>query len=106
MDFMLQANADAVAWSSAPGVQDCGDGGPWFDSQALKAGFGCTQWEGNAQRTKQMYQPIMDWCAAHAGIGIKCQVHSEVFWNRSKPDTRPEWHNISWVPWVDVHPDQ
>jgi len=60
------------------------------------------------QRTRQLYQPILDWCAepSQKSLGIKCQVSAEVSWNRSVANNGPKWHNISSVPWIELHPDR
>jgi hypothetical protein len=47
MDKMLEENAKAMAWSSAPNVQDCGGAGPSFNGVTFAAGFSCNQWEGD-----------------------------------------------------------
>ena len=74
-------------WSSAPGVQDCGGGGPSFNyhSPGGSAGFGCgLQWEGDAKRTLALYQPLLDWCnqPAQKAMKLKCSAHSSVNWKQ------------------------
>jgi hypothetical protein len=84
-------------WSSAPGVQDCGDGGPHFDSVSRRLGWSCTQWEGDAGRTRALYAPILEWCLrpVQQALGIVCSAGSAVSWNqsshyaRSQPERRP-----------------
>ena len=74
LDKVLEVDAEAMGWSSAPGVQDCGGAGPSFDARALTAGFSCNQWEGDVERTRALYNPIMEWCAQpeQKRLGISC----------------------------------
>lgn len=152
---MLEENAKAMKWSSAPGVQDCGGSGksptsaralllfsvsvclsrgrgrgrrracanvrcvrivelsscsaqgPKFDAVTFSASFGCNQWEGDAQRTRKLYDPIQSWCnqPAQQQLGISCTVSSSINWKQGE-GTQKRWDNLTWVPWMELHPDR
>ena len=109
MDKVLQENAKAMEWSSAPGVQDCGGAGPHFSANTFSAGWSCNQWEGDAKRTLQLYDPMVKWCKepAQVAAGISCSAKSSRGWKQADyGHDRPPWDGIHWVPWIELHPDR
>jgi hypothetical protein len=113
---VLKSSSEAMSWSSAPGVQDCGGGGPSFDSGSFSAGFSCgLQWEGDAHRTAKLYDPLVAWCEQPAikALGVSCSSHSSVNWKQSdytSPTDRkyptPEYPDLHWMPWIELQPDR
>lgn len=117
--FVLKASSKSMHWSSAPGVQDCGGGGPSFNynpSHGGSAGFGCgLQWEGDANRTLSLYQPLLEWCEEPAQVAqkLRCSAYSHVNWRQqdySSPTNRkyhtPEYPALKWMPWIELKPDR
>jgi hypothetical protein len=106
----LKHSSEAMGWSSAPGVQDCGGGGPNFRSSSFSAGFSCgLQWEGDANRTAKLYEPLVAWCEepAQKALGLSCSSSSHVNWKQSdytSPSDRkyptPEYPNLKSMPWI------
>ena len=113
---VLKSSSEAMYWSSAPGVQDCGGGGPQFSSGSFSAGFSCgLQWEGDANRTARLYGPLVAWCEqpAQKALGLSCTSHSQINWKQSdytSPADRkyptPEYPNLRYMPWIELKPDR
>jgi hypothetical protein len=114
--FVLKSSSEAMHWSSTPGVQDCGGGGPNFDSSSFSAGFSCgLQWEGEANRTAALYAPLLAWCKqpAQVSLGLSCSSSSNVNWKQSdytSPTDRkystPEYPDLKSMPWIELKPDR
>lgn len=113
---VLKSSSAAMSWSSAPGVQDCGGGGPSFDAGSFSAGFGCgLQWEGDANRTAKLYDPLVAWCEqpAQKALQLTCSSYSSINWKQSdytSPTDRkyptPEYPDLHWMPWIELKPDR
>ena len=120
--FVLKSSSEAMGWSSAAddgrglAVQDCGGGGPSFNSASFSAGFGCgLQWEGEPARTAKLYAPLLAWCKqpAQKALGISCSSSSSVNWNQSDYTSAhdrfyhtPEYADLKYMPWIELKPDR